>query len=133
MTAQATSPFVQTALGTTQGWVSRVQAYDQTVLAATGTITLTTFAIPITKARLRIKSSAVNAATTQAIGIVTGTDGTSTVTLSPALLATSAAGTSFDLTTDLFSDLQLTSISFTVTLAGGAQASTISSELFGIP
>lgn len=137
MTQQATTPFVQTSLGVMLGFGSPiVQIYDVTALTATGTITLTdtaTDAVPFTKGRIRVKSSAVNAATTAAIGIVTGTDGTTTVTLKSAPLATTAAGTGFDINFDFISDLQLTSISFTVTLAGSSTIATINTELFANP
>jgi len=139
MTQQATSPFVQPSGNAMLGLGAPIiQTYDVTVLAATGTITLTpatsqTNAQPFTKARLRMKSSAVNAATTITIGNVTGSDGTNTVILHNAELATTAAGANFDVNMILLSDLQLTSISYTVTLAGTTTAATISSELYANP
>jgi hypothetical protein len=136
MTQQATTPFVETSQGLMLGFGAPISnTYDVTALTATGTITLTptTPGTPFTRGRLRIKSSLVNAATTLAIGIITGTDGTNTVTLRGAPLATTAVGVNFDLNIELVSDLQLTSISFTVTLAGSTQVATINSELFANP
>jgi hypothetical protein len=139
MTQQATTPFVKSSASQMLGHGSpAIQCYDQTVLAATGTITLTPAtsqinAQPFTQGRLRIKSSAVNAATTQGIGVLTGSDGTNTVVLASTLLPTTAAGQNFDVIQEFSSDLQLTSLSFTVTLAGATTAATISSELFANP
>ena len=136
MTQQATTPFVETSQGLMLGFGAPISnTYDVTALTATGTITLTPASpgTPFTRGRLRIKSSAVNGSTTLAIGIITGSDGTNTVTLRGAPLATSAAGANFDLNFEIVSDLQLTSISYTVTLAGGTQLATINSELFANP
>lgn len=135
MTQQATTPFVQTSASAMLGLGAPIiQVYDVTALTATGTITLTPAnSVAFTKGRLRIKSSAVNAATTLAIGILTATDGTNTVELRPALLPTTAAGANFDLSSEILTDIQATSLSFTVTLAGGTQIATISSEFFANP
>lgn len=141
MTQQSSTPFTQTAKGTMLGLGAPIQLYyDVTALTATGTITLTvnpnadqTDSVPITKGRLRIKSTLVNAATTLAIGPVTVSDGTNTVQQSNALLATTAAGTEFDINADIYSELQVNTLSFTVTLAGGTQIATINTEFFGNP
>jgi hypothetical protein len=112
--------------------------FDVTALTATGTITLNLAnaginAVPITKGRLRIKTTAVNAATTTAIGAVSVTDGTNTVQASAALLAVTAVGTAIDIHIDIYSELQVNSISFTVTLAGSATVATVSTEFFANP
>lgn len=133
MTAQTSSPFTQSSIATMLGFGAPiVTTYDQTALTATGTITLT-FSQAITKGRLRVKSGSTNAATTLAIGNVTVTDGTNTVIVRQAWLATTSAGTNFDQILEFCTDIQATSLSFTVTLAGATQASTISSEFFGNP
>jgi hypothetical protein len=135
MAQQSSTPFVQTALGTMLGFgAPLVTYYDSTALTATGTITLTGWTGPaITKGKLRIKSTATNGATTLAIGNITVTDGTNTEIIKQTALSTTSAGTNFDFLYEWASDLQVTSLSFTVTLAGGTQASTIDSELFGNP
>jgi hypothetical protein len=136
MAQQSSTPFVQTALGTMLGFgAPLVQYYDSTALTATGTITLTGWTGPaITKGKLRIKSAAVNAATTIAIGNITATDGTNTVIIKGTALATTSAGSGlFDFLYEWASDLQVTSISFTVTLAGSSTIATIDSELFANP
>lgn len=139
MTQQATTPFVKSSASQMLGHGSpAIQCYDVTALAATGTITLTpatsqTNAQPFTQGRVRIKSSAVNAATTQAIGVLTGSDGTNTVVLGVALLPATAAGQNFDVIQEFSSDLQLTSLSYTVTLGGATTTATVSTELFANP
>lgn len=134
MTLQATSPFVNTAAALTMGMgAAIVQAYDVTAQTASGTITIP-FSQAVTKGLLRIKSSAVNAATITAIGIVTVTDGTNTVEVSfGPLLPATAAGGRFDVMLDFAVDIQATSLSFTTTLTGTTQAVTINSEFFGNP
>jgi hypothetical protein len=82
---------------------------------------------------VRIKSSAVNGVTTILRGNVTVTDGTNTVVVQPARAAASAAGTNFDENFDIYTDLQATSISFPVTLAGATLIATINTEVFGNP
>jgi hypothetical protein len=134
MTQQAISPFAKSSLGTMMGrGAPLVQIYDVTALAASGTINLTNFPMPITQGQLRIKNSAPNAATTTAIATVTGTDGTNTVILQSNVLAATAAGGYFDLLIPFNSDLQLTTISIALTLAGTTTTETIASELFGNP
>jgi len=132
MTQQATTPFVNPIAGVTGMGTTIVQVYDVTAQTASGTITLT---LPqaITKGKMRIKSTAVNASTTTAIGAVTATDGTNPVQISAALLPTTAAGARFDLLLDFACDIQATSISFATTLAGATQAATINTELYGNP
>ena len=133
MTQQATSPFVNTSAALTLGMGAPiVQTYDVTAQAASGTITLT-FSQPITKGQLRIKSSALNAATTSAIGGVTVSDGTNVVVVSDPVLATTAAGQNFDRLLRFACDIQATSLSFATTLAGATTTATISSEFFGNP
>lgn len=111
-----------------------IQVYDVTVQAASGTITLTPAnGAVFTKGRLRIKSSAPNAATTVAIGNITVIDGTNTVIVKQAALAATAAGTNFDLNFEILTDLQATSISFSTTLGGATTAVTINSEFFANP
>lgn len=139
MTQQAQTPFIDTSSSAMMGLGAPIiQTYDVTTQAASGTITLTPStsqpnAQPFTKGRLRIKSSGVNAATTIAIGALTGTDGTNTVLLKPALLPVTGAGQNFDISTEFISDLQLISVSFSTTLAGATTAATINSEMFANP
>lgn len=133
MTQQTQTPFVNTSASAMIGLGAPIaQVYDVTAQTASGTITLTPVN-PITKGRLRIKSTGVNAATTIAIGALTGTDGTNTVILKTAILPVTTAGQNFDLSMEFLSDLQLTSVSFATTLAGATQAATINSELFANP
>src|ERR1700733_8466001 len=114
MTVQSTSPFVIPSGGLMLGFGAPLLDYfDSTALTATGTITLTpvgpqSTVIPFTRGRLRVKSVTPNAATTIAIGILTGTDGTNTVELGGAMLAVTAAGTNFDISKEFNCDLQLT-------------------------
>lgn len=112
--------------------VAGVSVYDQTVLAASGTVTIP-LPSPCTKLRIRIKSSGVNAATTIAIGNINLSDGTNTVQAGTAALATTAAGVNFDLNRELLTDIQAISISFVVTLAGATTTATISTEVYGNP
>lgn len=133
MTVQASSPFLQPSGNSLMGLgVSNTQVYDVTVLAASGNIVITLPQI-CTKGRLRIKSSGVNAATTIAIGAITGTDGTNTVQFGGVGFAATPAGVNFELLKELLTDLQLTSITIPVTLAGATTAATISTEFYGIP
>lgn len=133
MTQQASSPFLQPSAAAMIGLgFPIVNVFDVTALTATGNIVLT-LPQPITKGQIRLKSSAVNAATTIARGAVTGTDGTNTVRLQPAVSAATAAGQNFDETFDVLSDLQITSITIPVTLAGATTIATINTELYGNP
>ena len=133
MTQQATTPFVQSSSSTMLGFGAPiVQTYDVTAQAASGTITLT-FSQPVTKGRLRIKSSGVNAVTTSAIGALTVTDGTNVVEVRGPLLAATAAGANFDIITEFCTDIQATSLSFATTLGGATTTATINSEFFGNP
>lgn len=137
MASQSKSPFLNPSSGIPAGYMGApiVQSYDLTALTATGTITLNvagTNGAGIRRGIIRIKSSAVNGATTIAIGPITGTDGTNTVQLGATnRLAATAAGVNFDLFAEFVSDLFLTSISFTVTLAGGTTVATINTEIYG--
>lgn len=135
MTAQATSPFTQTSAAAMLGLgVSAVQAYDATALVAAGpaTITLALAPVPCTKLQIRIKSSAVNGVTTILRGNISVTDGTNTVVVQPARAVT-AAGANFDEIWEIITDIQATSISFPVTLAGATTTATINTEVFGNP
>jgi hypothetical protein len=133
MTQQATTPFVNTSAALTLGMGAPiVQVYDVTAQAASGTITLT-FPQPITKGRLRIKSSGVNAVTTISVGSVTVTDGTNVVIVKPSLEPVTAPGQNFDISTEFACDIQATSLSFSTTLAGATTTATINSEFFGNP
>lgn len=140
MAAQKASTCTQSAQGILNGLgVPIVSVYDQTALTATGTITLNTNTnngIGITRGLIRIQAGlgTVNAATTCAIGAITGTNGTNTVQLGATnRLATTAAGVVWDLLVDFICAILCTSISFTVTLAGATQAATINTEIFGTP
>ena len=129
MSAQTTSTCVQTAQGILTGLgAPSVSAYDQTALAATGTITVptvTTGGVGITRGLVRIQASAVNPVTTSAIGAITATDGTRTVQVGATnRLATTAAGVVWDLLADFIIGIVATSFSFTVT-QGGATAGTV--------
>jgi hypothetical protein len=136
MTAQATSPFTQPSAAAMLGLGSPlINVYDVTALAAVGPTTIT-LAVPSpggTKFQLRIKTSAVNAATTILRGNVTATDGTNPVVVQPARAAASAAGGNFDEIFEFLTDIQVTSVSFPVTLGGGTTTATINSELYGNP
>jgi hypothetical protein len=133
MTAQATSPFLNTSAAVLLGLGAPIaNLYDVTALTATGNVTIT-FATPVTKGQIRSKSSATNAATTALRGAVTGTDGTNTVRLQPAWVAATAAGQNFDEIYDFCSDLQLTSLTIPFTLGGGATIVTINTEVFANP
>jgi hypothetical protein len=137
MSVQSKSTFLNPCSGIPAGYMGApiVQAYDLTALTATGTITVNvagTNGQGVRRGVVRIKSSAVNGATTIAIGSITGTDGTNTVQLGATnRLAATAAGVNFDLFADFVSDLFLTSLSFTVTLAGGTTIATINTEVYG--
>ena len=135
MTQQAFTPFTQTSASTMLGLGAPiVQAYDTTVLAAAGPTTITlTFSGPVSKGRLRIKSNATNGATTIAIGTITMTDGVSTVLVKPSALPVTGAGQNFDVSFELVTDMNATSLSFAVTLAGATMATTILTEFFGNP
>jgi hypothetical protein len=133
MTQQATSPFVNTSASAMLGLGAPiVQTYDVTAQTASGPITLT-FSQPITKGRLRVKSSGLNAATTVAIGAVTVSDGTNVVVVKPALLAATTAGQNFDVSVEIITDIQATSLTFGTTLGGATTTATINSEFFGNP
>lgn len=133
MTAQATTPFLNTSAAVLLGLGAPIaNIYDVTALAATGNITIT-FPVAVTKGQIRSKSSATNAATTALRGAVTATDGTNTVRIQPAWAATTAAGQNFDETYDFVSDLQITSITIPFTLAGATTTTTISTEVFANP
>lgn len=135
MTAQATSPFTQPSAAALLGLgCPIVQSYDVTALAAVGPTTIT---IPLsqacTKLQMRIKTSAVNAATTILRGNVTITDGTNTAVVQPARAVATAAGANFDENFDILTDLQATSISYPVTLGGGTTIATVNTEVYGNP
>jgi hypothetical protein len=133
MTQQLQTPFVNTSASAMLGLGAPiVQVYDVTAQTASGPITLT-FSQPITKGRLRVKSSGVNAVTTAAIGAVTVTDGTNVVVVKPALLPATAAGQNFDVSVEIITDIQATSLSFSTTLGGATTTATINSEFFGNP
>jgi hypothetical protein len=133
MTLQATTPFVNTSASAMLGLGAPiVQTYDVTAQTASGPITLT-FSQPITKGRLRVKSSGVNAVTTIAIGAVTVTDGTNVVVVNPALLPATTAGQNFDRSIEIITDIQATSLTFGTTLGGATTTATINSEFFGNP
>jgi hypothetical protein len=133
MTQQATTPFVNTSASAMLGLGAPiVQTYDVTAQSASGNITLT-FSQPITKGRLRVKSSGVNAVTTIAIGAVTVTDGTNVVVVNPALLPATTAGQNFDRSIEIITDIQATSLTFGTTLGGATTTATINSEFFGNP
>jgi hypothetical protein len=135
MTAQATTPFTNTSAAAMLGLgVPVAQAFDVTALAAVGPTTITiALPTPCTKIQMRIKSSAVNGATTILRGQVTLTDGTNTTVVEPARAAATAAGANFDENFDIYTDLQANSISFPVTLGGGTTTATINTEVFGNP
>jgi hypothetical protein len=136
MTAQATSPFLQPSAAAMLGLgFPIVNVFDVTALAAVGptTITLPIPAPGATKLQVRIKTSAVNAATTILRGAVSVTDGTNTVGVQPARAAATAAGANFDENFDVYVDINVTSISFPVTLGGGTTIATINTEVYGNP
>jgi hypothetical protein len=133
MTQQAATPFVNTSAALTLGMGAPiVQTYDVTVQTVSGTITLT-FSQPITKGRLRVKSSGVSATTTITVGNVTVTDGTNVVIVKPAFEPVTTAGQNFDLLLEFAVDIQAISLSFATVLGGTAIAATINSEFFGNP
>jgi hypothetical protein len=138
MAVQKSSTCVQTAQGILNGLgCPIVSAFDQTALTATGTITVATLTPGgggITRGKIRIQTSAVNGATTLAVGAITCTDGTNTVQVgTTARISVTAAGTTFDFLTEFIVGIFATSFSFPVTLAGGTQAATINTEIFGTP
>jgi hypothetical protein len=135
MTQQATTPFLATSASAMLGLGAPiVQVYDVTALTVAGPTTITlTWPNPITKGRLRIKSSGVNAVSTIALAGLTGSDGTNTVLLKPALEPATAAGQNFDNSWEIISDLQLTSLSFAATIGGATTTATINSEFFANP
>lgn len=126
---------VNSSQGTLNGFgVPILAAFDQTALAATGTITLASLSPAITKGKIRIQINGVNVATTLAIGAITATDGITPYQVGPsANVATTAAGTFLDFIRDFVLGINATSFAFTVTLAGGTQAATVNTELFGTP
>jgi hypothetical protein len=133
MTQQATTPFKNTSAALVLGMGAPiVQVYDVTAQTANGTITLT-WSQPITKGQLRVKSSALNAATTASIGAVTVTDGTNVVVVYGQLLPGTTAGQAFDRLIRFACEIQATSLSFSTTLGGTTVAATINSEFFGNP
>jgi hypothetical protein len=131
MTQQATTPFANTAAASMLAWGAPiVQVYDVTSYTTVGgTITLAA-SQPFRHGRLRVKTSALNAAATPSIGAVSVTDGTNVVNVANPLLAAGAAGVNFDVIWDFWVDINATSISFPVTIAA---AGTINSELFANP
>ena len=130
MTQQAQSPMLNTSSGAMLGLGAPiVQVYDVSTLTANGTITLTPSS-PFSKGRLRVKSSALAAAGTPALGAVTVTDGANTCVVTQQLMAAGAAGVNFDVSLEFVTDLAATSLSFPVTTAA---ACTFNSELFGNP
>jgi len=134
MTAQASSPFLQPSAAVMLGLGTPiVQAYDVTALVAAGPGTITlTFPVACTKLQIRIKSSAVNGVTTILRGNISLTDGTNTTVVQPARTVT-AAGANFDEIWEIVTDLQATSLSFPVTLAGATTTATINTEVYGNP
>jgi hypothetical protein len=135
MTQQASTPFTNTSAAAMLGLGAPIaQVYDVTALAAAGPTTIT-LPLPVacTKLQIRIKSSAVNGVTTILRGNVTVTDGTNVAVVQPARAAATAAGANFDENFDVYTDLQATSISFPVTLAGATLIATINTEVFGNP
>jgi hypothetical protein len=135
MTLQASSPFLQSSQGTMTGLgVPVVSVYDVTALAAAGPTNITiALPTPCTKIRVRQKSSLVNAATTILRGAVTITDGVNTTRVQPAVTAASAAGQNTDENFDIYTDLQTTSITIPITLAGATTIATMNTEVFGNP
>lgn len=135
MAAKTASTCVNTAQGTLPGFGAPIQsAFDQATLAATGTITVPIPAPGITKGKIRIQTSGVNAATTTAIGAITATDGTTTVQVgATARVSTTAAGVAIDLISEFVLGINATSFSFAATLAGATTAATVNTEIFGNP
>lgn len=138
MSAKTATTCVNSAQGILNGLgVPIVSAYDQTALTATGTIvipTVTTGGQGITRGKIRIQSSAVNGATTTAVGNITCTDGTNTVQVgSTNRISATAAGVTFDFITEFIVGILATSFSIPVTLAGGTTIATINTEIFGTP
>ena len=105
------------------------QAISVLLSAGTGTITFNAFPGPgfLRWALIRVKSTAVNAATTLTWK-ATATDGSTTQQLIPPT-ATTAAGTQIDNNYFGYSDLNLTSIVVAVT--GGVNTATVDIEIAG--
>lgn len=134
MASQLASTCVNPSAGILLGFgVPIGQAFDQTALTATGTITLTPNN-PISKGKLRVQGLNPNVATTIAIGAITATNGTSTVQIgSTANISTTAAGTEIDFLKEFILPFAATSFSIPVTLAGATTTVTLNSEVSGNP
>ena len=110
-----------------------VSLLAQAVTAGTATaFTLTGFVNYVRSGKIRVKTTAAPASSTITGIVITGTDGTTTVTLgSYAYVATTAAQL-VDLLFEFISELNLTTVTVTITEAGGT-APTADIELAGNP
>ena len=137
MTAKTSSTCTNTAEGVMLGFGSpSVSGFDQTALSATGTITVTMNAGPITagtKGLIRIQCLNPNAGTTIAIGPLTVTDGSTTVQVSGSLLSATSAGVEIDLFKEFVCPINATSIAYTATLGGSPTTGTFNTEVFANP
>jgi len=134
MAAKTTTTCTNTAAGTLPGFGAYSQTgFDQTALTSTGSITVTMTGA-VTKGKIRIQFSAVNAATTIAVGAITATDGTNTVQVgATARVSATSAGTVVDLITEFVIGINATSFTIPVTLGGSTQAATVNTEIYGNP
>src|ERR1017187_5252133 len=89
-----------------------------TSIASTTTgIALGTFSPPISNGKIRVQSNVIGVNATYKVGVITGTDGTTTVQLYAGDQAASANSNSISEVFEFITDLALTSINVPVTTA----------------
>jgi len=110
-----------------------VSLLGQTVTAGTSTaFALTGFINYVRSGKIRFKTTAAPASSTITGIVITGTDGTTTVTLDSRSYVASTAAQLVDYLFEFLSELNLTTITVTVTEAGGT-APTADLEIAGNP
>jgi hypothetical protein len=121
---------IMPGLGNPTEYVALV-AQNQPINAATANV-LTGFINYVRSGKIRIKSTSAPAASQVTAILITGTDGVTTVTLYQDATARTAA-TLLDFLYDFISELNLTTITVTITLANAGTAQTWDFEICGNP
>jgi len=136
MAAVTTSACTNPAASTLLGFGAPIGfGFDSTAMTATATTTIAITGCPgITKGKIRIQCTNPNAATTFAVGLITATDGTTTVQVGgTTTFAATAAGTKFDFIKEFVLPISANSFSIVFTLAGSTTTGTVNTEIYGNP
>lgn len=107
------------------------QNLNTSIASTTTGIALGTFSPPISAGKIRVQSNVIGVNATYKVGLITGTDGTTTVQLYAGDQAATANSNSLSETIEFITDLALTSINVPVTTANNT--STVDCEVSGTP